>query len=375
MPMSASGADQNPPLSPSSVPVTARGVSFNFAPDCGIISAFVVQDQGRQISMMHKAPWVGSNITLPRGAPRHQARLEGDFFCAPFSDASVDGAPLHGWPANGFWHISPSTDHKSLRCTLDHLAMGATVQKELSLRDGHPFLYQSHTFIGGQAAISAANHAMISLPNGGDVRFSPKRWFETPADAPEVDPAKGRSSLRYPARSSDPRQFPAADGGTVDLTRYPYGPAHEDFVIGLEAPDSALGWTAVIRPAEGDLFLSLRNPRNLPMTMLWHSNGGRDYAPWNSRHSGCLGIEEGIALPLLDISRRERPDLFNRSGQASALVLTPGSTTTVRHIIGCIAWPTGEPVRDIQLSGDRLNVIGEQGAARWLPIHADFLGL
>ena len=27
--------------------------------------------------------------------------------------------------------------------------------------------------------------------------------------------------------------------------------------------------------------------------MLWFSNGGRDYPPWNGRHVGVLGIEEG----------------------------------------------------------------------------------
>lgn len=370
--MSALDADPNKSIP---LPIAARGISFNFSPDCGIVSALTVQDQGRRISMLHKAPWVGSNITLPAGAPRHQAHLEGDFFCAPFSDASADCAPLHGWPANGFWQLSPRTQSSSLLCTLDHLVLGASVQKKLSLSDGHPFIYQCHRFTGGRGAISTANHAMISLPNGGDLRFSTKRWFETPADAPETDPARGRSSLRYPARSTDPRNFPAASGGTVDLTRCPYGPAHEDFVIGVEAPDSPLGWTAVSRPIEGDLYLSLRHPKRLPMTMLWHSNGGRDYAPWNGRHTGCLGIEDGIALNLLSTRSLENPDLFTNSGQACSLVLAPNTTTDVRHITGCIAWPTGEAVQDICLSGDELTVLGEQGARRIVPIRGAFLGI
>ena len=370
--MSASDADQR---QGTPLPIVARGASFNFDPNCGIVSDFATQDQGRRISMMHKAPWVGTNITLPPGAPPHQSRLEGDFFCAPFSDASVDGAPLHGWPANGFWKILPQSNGKSLRCTLDHSVMGATLEKHLSLCDDHPFLYQSHSFRGGQGAISTANHAMISLPNGGHLRFSPKRWFETPASAPEDDPTRGRSSLRYPARSADPHKFPAAGGSTIDLTHFPYGPAHEEFVIAVEDPDSPLGWTAISRPVEGDLYISLRHPKRLPMTMLWHSNGGRDYAPWCGRHIGCLGIEEGIAMPLLDITSREDPEIFAHSGQASALVLSPNSTAVVRHVTGCIAWPTGEAVQEILLSGDALSVLGEQGAKRVVPIRGDFLGL
>jgi hypothetical protein len=288
MPMSASGADPTSPLFP--VHISARGISFNFALHCGIVSAFVVQDKGRKLSMIHRAPWAGSDTPLPPGAPPHQAHLEGDFFCAPFSDATADNAPLHGWPANGLWQVSGETDARTLRCTLHQTVMGAAVQKTLSLTDGHPFLYQQHVFTGGQGAIATANHAMISLPNGGQLRFSPKRWFETPADAPETNPARGRSRLRYPARSADPRHFPAADGTMIDITHYPFGPAHEDFVIGVESPDSPLGWTAITRPKERDLYLSLRHPKHLPMTMLWHSNGGRDYPPWNGNHKACLGL-------------------------------------------------------------------------------------
>lgn len=357
------------------VTIAAAGISFDFAPFCGIVANFVVHDQGRRISMMHKAPWVDEGLALPKDAPPHQAVLQGDFFCAPFSDATVDNAPLHGWPANGLWHVAQETDAKTIQCTLDHPVMGASVVKHLSLTDSHPFLYQRHVFTGGQGAIATANHAMISLPNGGLLAYSRKRWFETPADAPEDDPARGRSALRYPARSTDPQHFPAADGGTIDLGHYPFGPAHEDFVIGLESPESPLGWTAVCRPQQRDLYLSLRNPRRLPMTMLWHSNGGRDYAPWLGRHTACLGVEEGIALPLLSLTRREDPDLLARFGQDSALILAPNTETDVRHITGCIAWPTAEAVQDIHLNGDQLIVLGTKGATRVLPIRGDFLGL
>ena len=370
MPMSASGADQTratlPPLR-----IAAQGIEFTFDPDCGIISGLQINDQGQCISMMHRAPWVGTGIALPCGAPPHQARLEGDFFCAPFSDASMDHAPLHGWPANGFWVVDQPRTPGHLRCTLDRAVMGASVAKELKLTDNHPFLYQRHVFTGGMGEISTANHAMIALPNGGLLRFSPKRWFETPADAPESDPSRGRSRLKYPARSADPRQFPAADGTTLDLTRYPYGPAHEDFVIGLESPDSQLGWTAVTRPVERDLYISLRNPKRLPMTMLWHSNGGRDYAPWLGRHTGCLGVEEGIALPLLNITA----DLLTSAGQDHALVLRADSQTETRHITGCLAWPTGEAVLNITLHGNTLTVQGGGGATRTVPIDGAFLRL
>ena len=366
--MSASADSNGSSVMQSHIRHAAKGISFTFEPLFGMVADFQVEDQGRRISMMHKAPWVEADIDLPTGAPPHQVRLQGDFFCAPFSDASADGAPLHGWPANSLWQVTEDHATNTLKAMLDRKVMGASVTKELTLVDGHPFLYQSHIFTGGQGNISAANHAMLSLPKGGRLRFSHKSRFQTPETAPEPDPARGRSSLRYPAHCADPRSFPADGGGVIDVTRYPFGPAHEDFVVAIEAEESPLGWTAVTRPDEGDLYLSLRHPRKLPMTMLWHSNGGRDYAPWNSSHLGCLGIEDGIAWPLL---KGEVPG----KTQAAALTLAPSGQVEMRHITGCLSWPAGEPVRDVVLSDDTLTVIGENGANRAVPILGTFLGL
>jgi hypothetical protein len=161
----------------------------------------------------------------------------------------------------------------------------------------------------------------------------------------------------------------------VNLHRYPWGPAHEDFVAGVEDPASRLGWTAVVRPDEGDLFLSLRNARTLPLTMLWHSNGGRDYAPWNGRHRGCLGVEEGAVLPVLGLSSGETPDPLTAAGQPALITLDPMGTVDLRHLTGAIRWPSGQSVAGVMLEGDELTVTGDWGAERKLPIRGGWLGL
>jgi hypothetical protein len=81
------------------------------------------------------------------------------------------------------------------------------------------------------------------------------------------------------------------------------------------------------------------------MTMLWHSNGGRDYAPWNGRHKGCLGVEEGAALPNLGLSSRETPDPLTAAGQPALLTLDPQGTTEIRHILARSAGPRARPSR------------------------------
>ena len=354
------------PEAPLTQTVLARGISVDFAPLGGVLQDLTVTDDGTTIAPLHHAPW--SPDEVPADSPRHQRWLAGDFLAAPFGPGP-DG--LHGLTANGLWPITPAASG-TLRAILEGAVNGATLVKELSLADDHPFVYQRHLFIGGTGALPVANHAMISVPNGAKLSFSRKRWWET---LPEpLETTRGRSCLAYPRRAEDAAEFPAADGSTVNLHRYPWGERHEDFVAGIEDPASRLGWTAVVRPTEGDLILTLRNARALPMTMLWHSNGGRDYAPWNGRHTGCLGVEEGAALPVLGLSSRETPDPLTAAGQPALLTLDPLGTVEVRHILGAIRWPTGQSVAGVMLEGDVLTVTGDWGAERKLPIRGAWLG-
>jgi hypothetical protein len=344
--------------------IQARGISLDFAPRGGVLQAFRVTDGGEEISPLHRAPWAEADV--PPDAPPHLRWLGGDFLAAPMGPGPEG---LHGLAANGDWRVVPSGPG-ALRTVLEGAVQGATLVKELSLQDDHPFVYQRHLFIGGSGALPVSNHAMIAVPGGATLSFSRKRWWETLADPLEP----GRAALTYPRRAEDAAEFPGAEG-PVNLHRYPWGPRHEDFVTGVEDPASALGWTAVVRPDRGDLVLSLKNARALPLTMLWHSSGGRDYAPWNGRHTGCLGVEDGAALPVLGLSSRETPDPLTAAGQPAALTLDPQGTVEVRHILGAIHWPERQSVAGVMLVGDVLTVTGDWGAERKLPIRGGWLGL
>jgi len=330
--------------------ITAAGVVLDFEVDCGFLCDLAIEDNGRAISPMHRVPWWGSS---PEGEMLpHLKRMQGDFFCAPFADGGGTAPIFHGWPANGRWRVAErAAGSASLTAELTHTVQGARVAKTVTLRDAHPFVYQSHLFEGGRGTISAANHAMVSLPGGGVLSFSPKAEYRTPPSAPEPDPARGRSALAYPATSSDPRAFPLESGETVDLTHYPFSPRHEEFVVGIEADVSPLGWTAVVRRGQGDVYLSLRDPRQLKMTMLWQSDGGRDYPPWSGRHRACLGVEEGYAPHMLAL-----PGGLDLDGGLD-----------VRNAIGAIAWPSESRVISVEADRNSLTVTGEDGAQRTVP--------
>ena len=252
--------------------------------------------------------------------------------------------------------------------------MGARLLKEITFRDDHPFAYKRHIFVCGQGRITAASHAMTRFSSSGRLSFSAKRFGETPSTPLEPDPAKGRYALHYPAQFADLSTVPLAAGGTCDLTRYPIAARHEDFVMLVEAAASSLGWAASCRSAEGDVVLSLKNPAVLPVTMLWLSNGGRDYPPWNGRNVGVLGMEEACAYSAYGHAAAIAPNSLTREGVPTAFDLDPNGRVEVRHIIGALPLPPGwDAVCDIAVAEGTLRISGSARAPLDVPFDAGFL--
>ncbi|CDX16527.1 conserved hypothetical protein [Mesorhizobium sp. ORS 3324] len=353
------------------VTIGAKGISVSLDLAVGHIAAMAVEADGRRLKPLHRAPWVGSP-TLPENLPEGTARLSGDFLCAPFSTSDVEAAPLHGWTANSAWDVVENgaiAGGWRAVFRLRRKVMGAAVDKIFTLRDGHPFLYQEHVFSGGSGAISVAHHPMTAMRDGGRLAFSPKRLAVTPATPLEPDPARGRFRLAYPARATDLTHFPLAAGGTADLTDYRMEDRREDFVTMVEADHGGPGWTALARRAEQDLVLVLKNPAELPVTMLWFSNGGRDYAPWSGRHIGVLGIEDGRAAVGHAASLGD--NWLKHEGVATAFALTEGRSVSFRHVIGAV--PAAEAPSGLEAASDRLRILLSDGITTEAPFDGDFL--
>lgn len=341
----------------------AGGISVTLDLAVGHIKALVVERDGRKIAPLHRAPWIGE--AQQPDTPAHLARLSGDFLCAPFGLSDIDGSPAHGWPANSPWrHIDTRAVEGGCvaRFELEKRVMGARVTKEFTLRDGHPFLYQRHVFSGGDGAVSVGLHMMVSLPQGGHLSFSPKRFVATPDDPQESDPIRGRSLLAYPSHFQDLKKAPRADGGTANLTCYPFDRNYEDCVMMPEAPDRAFAWGAALRHHEGDLVLSLKRPEDFPSTLLWMSNGGRYYSPWNSRHRGVLGLEEVRTYLLSGHKASIVPNSFTEQGIPTSISLTADGEVDLRHAIGIMPVPVGwDRVTDVEPRGETLAVLSDNG--------------
>ena len=74
------------------------------------------------------------------------------------------------------------------------------------------------------------------------------------------------------------------------------------------------------------------NAAHFPSLMLWMSNRGRQFAPWNGRHL-ALGIEP-ICGPFdfgADCALRDTP--LTRSGIATAVKIAPNMPFTTRYAL------------------------------------------
>ena len=353
----------------------------------GVLTDLWFSHAGRVIRPLHRAHWVGQAV--PAGLAPVEAGLEGDFLSAPFGrdDLEPDG-PIHGPSANTAWRVvSVSEAPSGAEAVLELVApvRGARIFKHLQMVGGVPFLRQVHRIEGGTGSLTLAHHPMIRFAGRGWLSFSAKRAVLTGL---HVEP--GRHRLLPGGRSEDLGALPGV-AGPVSLRAYPQGdwavcgnhaepihtsyvkkngrelgpteaPGHEDFVTLVEAAGPGLGWTAALREAEDDLVLVLKDPAELPVTMLWLSNGGRDAAPWGGRHVGVLGIEDGITAG--DEGNRAAAGV-NRvaaEGVASCLSLAQGRVHVVRHLLGAVPRPAGWTAVDaLRVAGERLVVTGGGG--------------
>jgi len=299
--------------------------------------SFTLAD-GRRIMPMHVAPW--AEEPLPPDTPPILRMLRGDFFCAPFgaSDLLPEMPFVHGLPANGEWRVTGGSTNQ-LDARLDGTVMGASVTKHVELREGELMVYQRHTLTGGSGQVPIGHHAMLRAESELQLAFSPWTMALTTPEPDEVPPL-GRSLLQSGQTITDLRKAQRADGGLVDLTIFPCPEGFEAIWMLVADRTPEFAWTAATS-ADGWVWFGLKNPRVLPQTLVWLSNGGRDYAPWNGRHRRAIGLEEICGYFHLGHKASIADNPVSRSGSPTTVTLTPDAAVTVAYMFGIAAAPAG----------------------------------
>lgn len=352
------------------------GIAVGVTPLGGMLEGLAIERDGRRIAPLHRAPWVDEGAAMPPEAAPHLGVLEGDFFCAPFGRTDEEGVPAHGWPANGEWRAEAAERAADGAVTgryrLDRTVRGAQVAKEITLRPGHPLVYQRHRLAGGEGAVPVAHHAMIRVPGGARLSFSDKDFGATPSTPQEGDPARGRSLLAYPQRFDGLGNVGLADGARADARAYPWADGHEDFLTLFDPPDARIGWSAAVAAADGFVFFAVKDAATLCQTSLWLSNGGRSYAPWSSRHRAVLGIEESTTHFGDGRLASAGANALAAAGYRTALAL--GDEVVVRYALGAIPAPAGwTEIADLALGDGLLTLADVGGGTASVPFDTRFL--
>ena len=328
----------------------------------------------REISPFHIAPWCEETID---GPPIIQA-LRGDFFCLPFGGNSTaygdEEHPLHGETANREWTLfEKSKGH--IVCELDLEIRKGRVRREVLVNDDETAVYVATSVQGMSGPMCFGNHAMLQFRSPGLVSTSEFEVGQVFPGEFEIPAQGGYSSLEPGSRFQRLEVVPMANGSVADLSLYPAREGFEDLVQ-LVGRSEGIGWNAVVFPEEGFLWFCLRNRRTLPHTILWHSNGGRHYAPWNGRHKGVLGIEDVNAYFHYGLAESASSNPFAAEGFSTAMDFKPDSTVRIPTIMGVAqVGHIAEHVESIQIQDEGIEIQLRSGEVIPVSAELDFLQL
>jgi hypothetical protein len=357
--------------------LTTDLVEVSITRRAGHLAPVTFQLGDRKVSPYALAPWQPGEIDP--SLPELLLVLRGDFLCFPFGGSAE--RPPHGVTANRQWSLVEKDAH-SICLSISDVDGGASVEKQVSLRDGETAIYQQHRITGADGVYNYGNHPILDfsqLPEGaGRVSVSPFRWGSVYPGLFSNPENREYGALKPGAIFTDLHEVPLANGGTTDLTRYPARKGFDDLVMMVSQPatdEQPFAWSAAV--LDGYVWFSLKNPVDFPATLFWISNGGRHAEPWNGRHLGRLGIEEVCShfSDGPDISRENRLTDFEIP---TARRFSPETPVALRIIQGVVAVPEGfGAVTAICPDGpDSVRIIGESENAVFSAIHwRDFLAV
>lgn len=303
------------------------------------------QAGGRSFEPMSVAPWA---LEHHPDQPQMLRSLRGDFFCMPFGGGSElyngEAHPPHGQTANCDWNfdeIVSRGEETAISLSIQTTQRPGKVRKIIAMRTGQPVVYSRHIISDASGPMTLGHHAMLRFATPGLVATSAFVFGQVIPAAFE-DPAQGGyQALKEGAIFDRLDQVPMKNGETADLTVYPARAGFEDMTQIFADPSLDFAWTAVTFPQEHYLWFALKDPRVLTSTAFWFSNGGRHYAPWNSRHRAVLGMEEitsyfgkGIA-----VSAGENP--ASSRGLITHVELDPQRPVVVNYLFGVTTIPDG----------------------------------
>lgn len=347
----------------------------------GPVSFFV--NEGAPIRPYAIAPWA-EEPPVP-GIPSMLTTLRGDWICSAFGENSEPHLgrqlPPHGETANQRWHCMDrvaTTAGSWLRLGLELPLQGGRCEANTALVSDHSVIYQRHDFSGFSGPINPGHHATLSFPDvagAGRLSFSKfihARTYIEPTERPEN---RGYSWLKPDVEITDLAAVPCVDGSLTDLTRFPARRGFEDVAIVCTDPRLEFGWSAVTFPEQRYVWFALRDPRQLASTLLWFSNGGRHFPPWNGRHINVMGIEDITGFFHVGLAASSRSNLLTERGIRTCIEPDSQGRLRIAYIQGVARIPAAfdrvAAIRRVPQGG--ISLLSDSGITVPVRCEIDFL--
>ncbi|MDW8262518.1 MAG: hypothetical protein RMJ35_08330 [Phycisphaerales bacterium] len=369
-------------LSQPSWGISTREVALWLTQTGGMLGPVSFHFGRRQVLPFSVAPWHSEK--LDSSIPPILRVLRGDFFCMPFGANTTrfgrEHHPIHGECANGRWKLvagEQSRDGARLECTFEGRIRKVHVRKIIELRSGHHAIYQRHVVTGAGGPMCFGQHAMLKFPDApgsGLISTSPFKLgqvFPEPVERPEN---RGYSALRPGAEFESLTSVMTLTGEPADLSTFPARRGFEDLVI-LAADDLLeFAWSAVVIPSQRWVWFSIRDPKVLASTILWISNGGRHYPPWNGRHVNVMGIEDVTANFHYGLAESVQENPLSRRGVRTCVELKARAPLVVNHIMAVAEVPAGFDRVEQMAPGDGgVTLRSTSGTGVYVPLDLSWL--
>ena len=341
----------------------------------------------RQIRPYYISPWQDENhADMPAEV---LVPLRGDFFCLPFGGNATpyqnQKYPVHGETATGEWTFVDSEEVEPgvsrLRLVLDTLVRKGQVTKEVTLRDGHPVIYQRHCVKHFVGPTPVGHHAILAMPDEVGTFAISTSPFRLGMTNPGVfsDPANGEYQMLAEGKTfCDVREIPTLfrDPAVVDCSRLPLQRGFADLFAVVADAESSAGkpaWTAAVNTNENWVWFSLRDPKKLPMTAFWLENHGRHSFPWNGRNQ-CLGVEDICGYFADGIAASARANVLTEQGIPTTVECREDLPLDIRSIQAAVPVPTAfDRVEHIDFRNECIILISESGSTVEVNIDHSFV--
>lgn len=306
-----------------------------------------VLPSGKRVSPFHTTPWIAEGRHYE---PPLLNTIRGDWSCLPFGipypDASRFGedwqaavavgkasAPdvyastfehPHGHSANQAWALTARADGIDAVMGYPVDSPFGQVQRQVRSVAGRPAVDVAFTAVARRAVrTNYGFHPTFALPSSGQVEITAS--FDYGVVHPcEFEP--GVSRAKPGARFSSLTEVPLVTGGTGDFSRLPVAGNAEELLL-------LVGGDGVVELSDASLGVRYRlswDPAIMPQMVLWISNRGRAYEPWENRNL-CVGLEPVVSAFELGAAISVADNPISRSGYPTSISLEAGQSWTATY--------------------------------------------